>query len=63
MKFSDAASARAFIETIKFPVVVKTDMGEKGKGVVFAENKNDAFCAIDFMFRDMHAFLVEIMEE
>ncbi len=49
-RFRDAASAKAFANTLGLPVVVKPDGLTLGKGVVIAESRSDAAKAIDFMF-------------
>jgi phosphoribosylamine--glycine ligase len=49
-RFRDAASAKAFADTLGLPVVIKADGLALGKGVIIAETKSDAAKAIDFMF-------------
>jgi len=49
-RFRDAASAKAFADTLGLPVVIKADGLALGKGVIIAETKADAAKAIDFMF-------------
>jgi phosphoribosylamine--glycine ligase len=49
-RFRDAASAKAFADTLGLPVVIKADGLALGKGVIIAETKADADKAIDFMF-------------
>lgn len=49
-RFKDAASAKAFADTLGLPVVIKADGLALGKGVIIAETKADADKAIDFMF-------------
>jgi phosphoribosylamine--glycine ligase len=49
-RFRDAASAKAFADTLGLPVVIKADGLALGKGVIIAETKADAEKAIDFMF-------------
>lgn len=49
-RFRDAASAKAFADTLGLPVVIKADGLALGKGVIIAETKADATKAIDFMF-------------
>ena len=46
----DAESARAFAESLGYPVVVKADGLAQGKGVVIAESRAEAAVAIDSMF-------------
>lgn len=48
--FSDAASARAFVEELGGPAVVKADGLAAGKGVVVADNAEDANSAIESCF-------------
>jgi phosphoribosylamine--glycine ligase len=50
-RFRDAASAKAFADTLGLPVVIKADGLALGKGVIIAETKADAAKAIDFMFK------------
>jgi phosphoribosylamine--glycine ligase len=49
-RFRDAASAKAFADTLGLPVVIKADGLALGKGVIIAETKVEAAKAIDFMF-------------
>jgi phosphoribosylamine--glycine ligase len=49
-RFTDAAQAKAFADTLGLPVVIKADGLALGKGVIIAESKVDAAKAIDFMF-------------
>jgi phosphoribosylamine--glycine ligase len=49
-RFRDAASAKAFADTLGLPVVIKADGLAAGKGVIIAETKDGAAKAIDFMF-------------
>jgi phosphoribosylamine--glycine ligase len=49
-RFKDAASAKAFADTLGLPVVIKADGLALGKGVIIAETKAGADKAIDFMF-------------
>jgi phosphoribosylamine--glycine ligase len=49
-RFRDAASAKAFADTLGLPAVIKADGLALGKGVIIAETKADAGKAIDFMF-------------
>jgi phosphoribosylamine--glycine ligase len=49
-RFQDSARAKFFAETLGYPVVIKADGLAAGKGVVIAENKEDADKAIDGMF-------------
>lgn len=45
-----AESAKAFAESLGYPVVVKADGLAQGKGVVIAESRAEAAAAIDSMF-------------
>ncbi|SON54638.1 Phosphoribosylamine-glycine ligase [Hartmannibacter diazotrophicus] len=49
-RFSDAASARAYLEKTGAPIVVKADGLAAGKGVVVAETLEDALAAVDACF-------------
>jgi phosphoribosylamine--glycine ligase len=49
-RFRDPASAKAFADTIGFPVVIKADGLAAGKGVIIAGSKAESDRAIDFMF-------------
>ena len=49
-RFSEAAAAKMFADTLDLPVVVKADGLALGKGVIIAESAADAAKAIDFMF-------------
>jgi phosphoribosylamine--glycine ligase len=49
-RFRDPATAKAFADTIGFPVVVKADGLAAGKGVIIAASKAESDRAIDFMF-------------
>lgn len=49
-RFSDAASAKKFADTLSLPLVVKADGLALGKGVIIPETRADAVKAIDFMF-------------
>jgi phosphoribosylamine--glycine ligase len=49
-RFSDAASAKAYLARQTLPVVIKADGLAAGKGVTIAETKADAEAAIDACF-------------
>jgi phosphoribosylamine--glycine ligase len=49
-RFSDAASAKAYLKVKGAPIVVKADGLALGKGVVVAQSVDDAEAAIDTMF-------------
>ncbi len=46
-RFTDATSAKAYLATQRFPIVVKADGLAAGKGVVIAANRAEAEAAID----------------
>lgn len=49
-RFKDAASAKAYLETQKTPIVIKADGLAAGKGVIIAEDMETAATAIDDIF-------------
>ncbi len=49
-RFSDSASAKAYLKNCQIPIVIKADGLAAGKGVVIAETVNDAEAAIDDCF-------------
>ncbi len=49
-RFTQPAPAKAYAETLGYPVVIKADGLAAGKGVIIAGNKAEADKAIDFMF-------------
>jgi len=49
-RFSDAASARAYLANQKLPIVIKADGLAAGKGVVIAETRDAAEKAVDACF-------------
>jgi phosphoribosylamine--glycine ligase len=48
--FTDKLSAIQFLEDKKFPIVIKVDGLAAGKGVIIAENKQQAVDAVESMF-------------
>jgi phosphoribosylamine--glycine ligase len=51
--FTDYAEAEAYIKTAKYPLVVKADGLALGKGVIIAQDENEALEAISGMMRGM----------
>ncbi|KFB10780.1 phosphoribosylamine--glycine ligase [Nitratireductor basaltis] len=49
-RFTDAASARAYVEKMGAPIVVKADGLAAGKGVTIAMSEDEAYAAIDDCF-------------
>lgn len=49
-RFKDAASAKAYLETQKTPIVIKADGLAAGKGVIIAEDMETAAGAVDDIF-------------
>ncbi len=49
-RFTDAAAAKAYVDRLDVPVVIKADGLALGKGVIIPNGKADAAKAIDFMF-------------
>ncbi len=49
-RFNNADDAKAYIRQNKTPIVVKADGLAAGKGVIIAENEDEALKAVDFMF-------------
>src|SRR5262245_46580927 len=49
-RFSDAASAKAYLKGQRLPIVIKADGLAAGKGVVIAETAADAEAAVDACF-------------
>ncbi|WP_337879052.1 phosphoribosylamine--glycine ligase [Rheinheimera sp.] len=47
--FTDIAAAKAYVEQQGTPIVIKADGLAAGKGVIIAQNKDEAFAAIDDM--------------
>lgn len=48
--FTDAGKAKAFLDGQSFPIVVKADGLAAGKGVIIAQDRDEAEAAIDGMF-------------
>jgi phosphoribosylamine--glycine ligase len=53
-RFTDAASARAYVKQTSAPIVVKADGLAAGKGVTVAATVNEAIAAIDACFAGAH---------
>ena len=49
-RFTDAESAKAFLDEMSIPVVIKADGLAAGKGVIIAESRKEAEAAIDDCF-------------
>lgn len=47
--FTDIVPAKAFVQTLGTPIVIKADGLAAGKGVIIAQNEAEAFAAIDDM--------------
>ncbi len=45
--FTDSANAKRYIETRRFPIVIKASGLAAGKGVIIAQNQEQAFATID----------------
>ena len=50
-RFTDAASARAYLQSQAMPIVVKADGLAAGKGVVIAQTRDEANAAVDACFQ------------
>lgn len=50
--FQVAERAKAYIESVSAPIVVKADGLAKGKGVIVCDNPADALAAVDSIMRD-----------
>ena len=51
--FDNAEEAVKYLEGCKYPTVVKADGLALGKGVIIAQNKEEAFAAVHSMMEDM----------
>ena len=51
--FSDRDQAAAYLEEQNYPVVVKADGLALGKGVIIAQNKEQALAAVDSMMKEL----------
>jgi len=49
-RFTEAQSAKAFLDEMSIPIVIKADGLAAGKGVIIAESRDDAEAAIDDCF-------------
>ena len=63
-RFTAPAPAKAFADSLGYPVVIKADGLAAGKGVIIAAGKSESDSAIDFMFEggfgmSGHAIVVE----
>jgi phosphoribosylamine--glycine ligase len=64
--FTDFEQARAFLQTMKIPVVIKADGLAAGKGVIIAQSEEEALEAVSDMLsgqRFGHAGAVVVIEE
>lgn len=52
-RFKDADNAKRFADEMKLPIVIKADGLSAGKGVIIAQNMNEAHAAIDDIFGGM----------
>ena len=51
--FDNAEDAMKYLEDCKYPTVIKADGLALGKGVIIAQNKDEAFAAVHSMMEDM----------
>ncbi len=51
--FDNAEDAMKYLEDCKYPTVIKADGLALGKGVIIAQNKEEAFAAVHSMMEDM----------
>lgn len=51
-EFTDSTKAKAYVENMSLPIVIKADGLAAGKGVIIAETKNEAFWTIDEMLHE-----------
>ena len=50
--FNDYDSSKNYLDTIEYPTVVKADGLAAGKGVIICADKDEAFAALDSIFKD-----------
>ena len=49
--FSSAESAKEYLDTAKYPVIVKATDLTGGKGIMKAENKEEGYAAVDYAYK------------
>lgn len=57
-KFTDRESAKAYIQQIGAPIVVKADGLAAGKGVIVANNLEEALTAVDYLFDSQYELII-----
>ena len=50
--FTDTVNAKKYIDEVGAPIVIKADGLAKGKGVIIAQTKEEAYAAVDSMMQD-----------
>ncbi len=63
--FDNSEDAKAFVESCSFPVIIKPNDMTGGKGVNRADNRDEAFTAIDLAFdasRDKHVLIEKYLQ-